>query len=141
METLHAKALRIASEAHAHQKDKFGHPYLLHVMRVSERGLTEREKICGLLHDLIEDTPWTIDQLRAEGFPEDILEVVHLLTKPEGANYMEYVKVIAKNPLARQVKLNDLQDNMDLRRVPELREKDLDRVNRYISAFRFLTEG
>lgn len=109
-------------------------------MRVSERGLTPQEKIVGLLHDLIEDTPWTLDQLRGEGFPEEIVEAVGLLTKPEGADYLEYVKVIALNPLARQVKLNDLQDNMDLRRVPELKVKDLERVNRYISAYHLLTQ-
>src|SRR5262245_22486227 len=94
-----AKAVRIATEAHSGQKDKYGSPYVLHVIRVGERGLSWQEKVCGVLHDIVEDTPWTIEDLRKEGFPEEVLEVVNLLTKPEDADYMEYVKKIALHPV------------------------------------------
>ena len=134
------KAISIASEAHFGQVDKYGEPYVLHVLRVMARGNNQVEKICGVLHDLVEDTPWTIGGLREAGFPENILEVVNLLTKPEGADYKEYVKKVDLHPVARQIKLNDLQDNMDLKRVTRpLGEKDLERLNRYIWAWGFLT--
>ena len=134
------RAMDIATAAHAGQTDKFGMPYILHVTRVMERGITWEEKICGLLHDLIEDTPWTLNELTKEGFPEYIVEIIGLLTKPEGADYLEYVKQIGAHPLARRVKLNDLQDNMDIRRMPELTAKDAERLNKYLKAFELLTE-
>ncbi len=135
-----AKAFNIAVEAHAGQKDKYGMPYLLHVTRVMERGLTWEEKICGILHDIVEDTPWTIADLRAQGFPEIVLEVVDLLSKPVDADYMEYVKRIGNHPVARRVKLNDLQDNMDIRRAPSLGAKEMERLNKYLQAYHYLTE-
>lgn len=136
------KAVRIAIEAHAGQVDRYGQPYIQHPLRVMAAGVTEEEKIVGILHDVVEDSDWTIEMLREEGFTEDIIEAVERLTKPEGADYDEYVKKAAEHPVARAVKLNDLTDNMNLRRVTEpLTEKDLDRLNKYLRAYWFLSQN
>ena len=136
------RAIQIAAEAHMKQKDKYGAPYLGHVTRVMNAGQTEDEKIVGVLHDLIEDTPWTIDDLRQEKFSERVIEAVQCLTKTsESENYDDFIDRVRNNPLAVQVKLNDLRDNMDIRRMPVVTEKDVTRLNKYIKAYRSLTES
>ena len=139
MEQQLERAIQIAAEAHKGQRDKYGKPYILHVIRVMNRGKTIQEKVVGALHDLVEDTDWTFEALEKAGFSDEIIQAVKKLTKPEGADYLEYVKEIRGNHLARAVKLNDLSDNMDLRRVDQLQEKDTERLNRYIAAWRLLT--
>jgi (p)ppGpp synthase/HD superfamily hydrolase len=129
------KALQLAIQAHANQTDRYGQPYILHVMRVMLRGKNEEEKIVGLLHDVIEDTPLTANDLRAEGFAEAIIEAVQCLTRPETESYEDFIERIKTNRLAINVKLNDLEDNMDMRRVPQLTEKDLPRMNKYLKAY------
>lgn len=129
------KALQIAVEAHKDQTDRYGVPYLRHVMRVAERGKNDDERIVGLLHDVVEDTDWTFDDLSREGFPEYIIEAVNCLTRPEEESYDHFIERIKTNRLAIAVKLNDLEDNMDLRRVPKLEEKDLARLNKYLKAW------
>ncbi|MCB9235242.1 MAG: phosphohydrolase [Bacteroidia bacterium] len=132
-------AIRIAAEAHAHQTDKYGQPYITHVLRVGMAGKNLEEKIVGVLHDLLEDTPWTADDLRNEGFAENLIEAILTLTKPHGADYMEYVAKAAANPLAKAVKMNDLQDNLNLKRVDQVTEKDIPRINKYLKAWRYLS--
>jgi len=129
------RALQIAIDAHRNQQDRYGAPYILHVMRVMMRGKNEAEKMVGLLHDVVEDTPLTFDDLRREGFDDSIIEAVRCLTRPEGESYEDFIRRIKTNSLAIRVKLNDLEDNMDMRRVPELTEKDLPRVNKYLKAY------
>jgi (p)ppGpp synthase/HD superfamily hydrolase len=129
------KALQIATDAHRNQYDKYGAPYLLHVVRVMQRGKSEAEQIVGLLHDVVEDTPLTFDDLRAAGFSEEIVAAVQCLTRPPEESYEAFIERIKTNRLAVAVKLNDLEDNMDLRRVPYLTEKDLPRVNKYLKAY------
>jgi (p)ppGpp synthase/HD superfamily hydrolase len=133
------KAIEIAIEAHRGQTDKSGAPYILHPLRVMQRGNTDIEKICGVLHDLIEDTSWTFEQLATEGFSEGVIEVLRCVTKlSEEEDYEDFIGRIKQNPIAIKVKLNDLQDNMDITRFNELTEKDRVRLNKYLKAFSLL---
>ncbi|GIZ15507.1 phosphohydrolase [Capnocytophaga catalasegens] len=132
------KALNIAIEAHKGQTDKAGMPYIFHLLRVSEKGQTETEKICGLLHDIVEDTEWTFDKLKQEGFSDKIVSVIKCITKRNGEIYMDFIKRVSKNPIATRIKINDLEDNMDIKRLSFLTEKDLERLNKYIRAYHFL---
>lgn len=142
-EQLLYKAIKIADKAHKGQKDKYGAPYIGHVMRVCNSGRTTDEKIVGALHDLIEDCPdYDYDFLRAEGFPEYILFAIKCLTKTTpDENYDDFILRTEKSPLSVAVKLNDLRDNMDISRINRpLTEKDLKRLNKYLKAYRYLTE-
>ena len=133
------RAIQIAVEAHKNQKDKYGAPYLGHVSRVMNAGKTDDERIVGVLHDLIEDTPWTFDDLKKEGFSSNVIEAIRCLTKKsEDENYESFVDRIKINPLAIRVKLNDLRDNMDIRRLPMVTEKDVPRLNKYLKAYHLL---
>ncbi|HSU55424.1 MAG TPA: GTP pyrophosphokinase [Candidatus Dormibacteraeota bacterium] len=137
-----ARALEIAVSAHKGQKDRYGAPYVLHPMRVMARVETPDEKIVAILHDVVEDSKdWTFDRLKAEGFSTEIVAALDCVTKREGEEYEDFVKRSAYNPLARRVKLADLEDNMDLRRLPELSEKDLERLKKYHRAWHFLTKS
>jgi len=133
------KAIRIAVEAHAGQKDRYGVPYILHPNRVMQRLGTTEERTVGILHDVVEDTDWTLKRLREEGFPESIVAAIDAVSKREGEDYEAFVRRSAANPLARRVKLADLEDNMDLRRLPEISEKDLPRLQKYLRAWKLLT--
>ncbi len=133
------KAISIAVEAHRGQQDRAGKPYILHPLRVMARVNTDDEKIVAILHDVVEDTPWTPEKLAAEGFPSHILEALACVTKHHGETYEQFVERSAVNPIARRVKLADLEDNMDIRRLHEVTEKDLPRLNRYLAAYRRLT--
>ena len=132
------KAIKIAQEAHHGQKDKAGRPYIGHLLRVMQSGNTEDERICGVLHDLVEDTTWTFDDLMEEGFPKHIIEALKCLTKQKNENYDQFIDRVIKNPLASHVKLNDLKDNMDIRRLEKISENDRERLNKYLKAYRKL---
>lgn len=135
------RAIEIAVLAHKGQKDKSGVEYILHPLRVMERGKTEVEKICGVLHDVVEDSDWTIDDLKNEGFSEEVISVIKCLTKEtDNEDYDEFIERIAKDPIATKVKLNDLLDNMDITRLNELSEQDLRRLNKYLRAYKKLNE-
>lgn len=134
------KAIQIAQKAHEAQVDKTGMPYIGHVMRVMESGKTVDEKIVGVLHDIVEDTDWTFEQLAKEGFPAHIIEAIKCLTKTsEDEPYDDFIKRVQTNSLAIRVKINDLTDNMDLRRLPAISDKDIDRLKKYHKAFKELT--
>ncbi len=119
------RAIELAARAHAGQVDKAGQPYILHPMRVMLSVTTEQERIAAMLHDIVEDTPMTIEALRAEGFSEDILSAVFALTKTEGEARLDAAKRAAANPISRVVKLADVADNMDLKRIAAPTDKDL----------------
>jgi (p)ppGpp synthase/HD superfamily hydrolase len=139
-EALLQKALQIVSEAQKDQVDRYGAPYLGHVTRVMNAGVTIEEKITGILHDLVEDTDWTFEKLQQEGFPGNIVDALQCVTKlSEDENYDSYIERVKGNPLAIRVKLNDLKDNMDITRMPEVTEKDLPRLHKYLKAFKELT--
>ncbi len=132
-------AIEIAYLAHEGQKDKSGADYIHHPLRVMERGKTEIEKICGVLHDVVEDSDWTAEDLRNEGFSEEVISVIKCLSKEtENEDYDVFIERVAKDPIAIRVKLNDLLDNMDITRLNELNEKDLNRLNKYLRAYRKL---
>ncbi|WP_458408140.1 GTP pyrophosphokinase [Anaerotignum sp.] len=128
------KAVKLAEKAHQGQVDKGGHPYILHPKRVMERCETETEKITAMLHDVLEDSDYTLENLREEGFSEEILEALVCLTHQKGEGYMAYIERICCNPLAARVKCADLQDNMDLSRIPHPTEKDFRRLEKYKKA-------
>lgn len=137
---LYDKALQIAVRTHKGQKDKTGHDYILHPIRVSERCDDPRAKIVALLHDTIEDTNVTADYLREEGFTEEIVEAVLAVTRREGEEYNDYVRRAAQNELGRMVKRADLEDNMDIRRLPELTDRDVERLRKYLRAWQYIVE-
>ena len=132
------RAIEIAIEAHKGQTDKVGKPYILHLFQVMAKGKGEDEKITALLHDVVEDTPWTLEKLEAEGFSHKIIQALDCLTKREGESYEEFIERVKSNPLAIKVKINDLEDNMDIRRLCELSDNDVNRLNKYIKAYREL---
>lgn len=142
-EELLNKAIRIAEKAHRGQTDKFGTPYIAHIIRVMNYGKTYDEKIVGVLHDVIEDCPKiTYEYLLQEGFPNEIVFAIECLTKnPPDQDYTEFIKQTEKSTLAVAVKLNDLRDNMDLTRFTKpLTEKDAKRLNKYLTAYLYLKE-
>jgi len=125
------KAIEIAVEAHRGQIDKAGTIYILHPMRVMLRGQNETEQILGILHDVVEDTPVTIEMLRLEGFSEEILESLTALTKKKGERYGDFIKRIMRIPLATQIKLYDMEDNLNRDRIPYPTEQDERRFAKY----------
>ena len=125
------KAIEIAVEAHRGQIDKAGKEYILHPMRVMLRGRNDTEMIVGILHDVVEDTPITIDMLRLEGFSEDILAALECVTKRRGESYGTFIDRVLTNPLATQVKLYDMEDNMNRDRIPYPTLKDEARFRKY----------
>ncbi|MEM1127573.1 MAG: HD domain-containing protein [Bacteroidota bacterium] len=129
------RAMALAVQAHTGQRDKAGQPYLLHVLRVAMAQTSPEAQLAGLLHDVVEDSAWTLADLEAAGFPASVLEAVALLTKPPGADYLAYIDRVAVHPIARAVKRADLQDNMDLTRLSVLTDHDLERLRRYRSAW------
>lgn len=138
--TLLEKALQIATDAHLYQVDKAGVPYIFHPIRISNRCSTDDERIVALLHDTIEDTEVTAEYLLMEGFPRNIVDAILSVTRNEDENYEDFIKRSRLNPIGRQVKLHDLEDNMDITRLNELTEKDLYRLNKYIKAYKYLKE-
>ena len=136
------KALEISIASHQNQTDKSGAPYILHVIRVMNSGKTEIEKICGVLHDIVEDTPWTFEMLQQEGFSEEIINVLKCVTKEsDQEDYDHFIDRILTNKTAVAVKLNDLRDNMDIIRLPHLTTNDLHRLNKYLRAYQRLNNS
>jgi hypothetical protein len=129
-----ASAIAIAATAHQHQFDKANNPYILHSLRMMMRGKTQAEKIVAVLHDVVEDTDWTLDQLAAAGFPADIVAAIDCLSRRPNETYDEFIDRILTNPLATQVKLYDLEDNMDATRLIHLTEWDWQRLQQYHKA-------
>jgi (p)ppGpp synthase/HD superfamily hydrolase len=125
------RAISIAVQAHAGQPNKDGSPYILHPLRVMMAMHSDEERIVAILHDVVEDTGVTIDDLKKEGFGDSIFEAIKLLTHEKGVPYDEYIARIKPNELARKVKLADLNDNADLRRMSGTEEKDLKRLKMY----------
>lgn len=133
------RAIEIATQAHEGQVDKAGNAYIGHPLRVMAMGKTEQEKIAGVLHDIVEDTPWTFEMLEAEGFAPEIIAALKCVTKiSENEDYDDFIERVKKNPLAVAVKINDLTDNMDIRRLPYLSDKDVKRLKKYLKAYKRL---
>ena len=133
------RAIELAKQHHEGQTDKAGKPYIEHPLRVMNQVESEEEKIVAVLHDIVEDTDISLDDLRSEGFSEEVVSAVECLTKQDGENYDSYIERISFNPLAVKIKLADLEDNRDLTRLPEVTDKDLERVEKYDKALEKLT--
>ena len=134
------KALNICFDAHKDQKDKSGLPYVFHPFHLAEQMETEETTIVALLHDVIEDTDITLEDLSAEGFSKSVIEAIALMTHSDDVNYMAYVRGIKKNPIAATVKLADLRHNSDLSRLDVVDEQALRRRETYLKAIAFLEE-
>lgn len=134
------RAIEIAREAHRGQVDKAGEEYIGHPLRVMEAGRTLEEKIVGVLHDVVEDSEeWTFERLEQEGFAHEIIEALRCVTKLSATEpYDKFIARVKENRLAVAVKLNDLSDNMDIRRLPYLSDKDVKRLKRYLKAYKQL---
>lgn len=135
------KAIEIAARAHAGQTDKGGHPYILHPLRVMLNCESEPAKICAILHDVIEDTNITVDDLRAEGFGDEIIASLECLTKQDDESYDDFIGRVLTNETACRVKLADLADNMDLTRIENPSEKDKERIKKYNDAADRISEA
>jgi (p)ppGpp synthase/HD superfamily hydrolase len=137
------KAIQIAASAHEGQVDKHGQPYILHPLRVMSAVEGEEARIVAILHDVIEDTSVTADDLRREGFGEAVLAVLDRLTHRKGEPYADYVIRCKGDDIARRVKLADLEDNSRLSRTilrPGRIEPDIERVRKDLLAYKFLTD-
>ena len=132
------KAMKIAYNAHAGQADKTGIPYIYHPIHLAESMSDENSVITALLHDVAEDTNITIDDLAREGFHEDILTALTLLTHNPAEEYMDYISRLSTCPLARKVKLADLRHNSDVTRLDSIDEKTARRLEKYSRAIRLL---
>ena len=128
------RAIELAVEHHKGQVDKAGEPYILHPLRLMMSVDKDDEKIVAVMHDIVEDTDITLDDLRNEGFSKQVVSAIECVTKREGEDYDSFIERISLNPLATKVKLADLEDNMDLSRLSDVTEKDLERVEKYKKA-------
>lgn len=134
-------AIEIAITAHDGQFDTHnGRPYIEHPFRVMNAGHTLQEKIVGVLHDVVEDTDWTLDKLKASGFSSEIIDSVDAITRRGNESYDDYIVRVQTNPISVRVKLNDLTDNMDIRRWKEVQYQDIIRLQKYLSAYKQLSE-
>jgi len=136
------KAITLVSKAFEGRKDKGGKYYVLHCLYVMfQVGMDDEELMTiAVLHDLIEDTDYTIENLRAMGFSERVLAAVKALTHEDGMPYMEYIKILAMNTDARLVKREDLDHNSRILRMKGLRKKDFERLEKYFTAYEYLKD-
>ena len=132
------KALKLCFEAHKNQVDKSGMPYAFHPFHVAEQMTDEATTIVALLHDVVEDTDYTLEDIAAEGFGKEILEAVALMTHEDDVPYLDYVEKLKDNPIARAVKLADLAHNSDLSRIGEVDEETRQRLEKYKKAIALL---
>lgn len=130
-------ALQIAKKAHAGQVDKAGNDYILHPMTVASYMDTDTEKAVAYLHDVLEDTNITVDQLRNQ-FPKEIVDAVIILTRNKDESYFEYIQRVSKSKLAKKVKVEDLLHNLDITRIKEPTERDFKRLEKYRNAVLYL---
>jgi len=135
------RAIEIAVSAHKGVVDKGGAPYVLHPLRMMMAVHTDEEKIVAVLHDVVEDTHWTFEDLTAEGFSESVINGLRSVTKTsDSEGYDDFIGRAKSNRIGRKVKIADITDNLDVRRIGELSQKDLERLNKYKRALNVLLE-
>ena len=133
------RAIEIAQEAHKGVKDKGGHDYINHPIRVMHAMSNDQEKIVAILHDVVEDSDWTFERLKEEGFEDSVIEGLRCVAKhSEEEDYQEFIKRAATNKIATKVKIADIEDNLDLSRLGTLTDKDLTRIEKYKKALKYL---
>ncbi len=135
------RAIEIAATAHAGQLDRSGQPYVLHPLRVMLAVNSEHERMAAVLHDVVEDSAITYDDLMREGFPTEVVEAVRALTRAKGGSRIDAARKAVRNPIARAVKLADVADNMDLSRISNPSEKDHARQREYEQVREILLTG
>ncbi len=133
-------ALKLCFEAHKEQNDKSGMPYVFHPFHLAEQMDTEETTVVALLHDVVEDTNYTVADLTEMGFGKQITDAITLMTHAEDVDYMDYIRNIKGNPIAKAVKLADLKHNSDLTRLDTIDEKALSRREKYLKAIAILQE-
>ena len=133
------KAIKLAYKAHKDQYDKAGLPYITHPLHLAESMDDEYTTIAALLHDVVEDTDITLDDLAKE-FPKEVIDALKLLTHHKGVPYMDYVAKIKTNDIAKAVKIADLKHNSDLTRLDNITDKDLERIKKYQEALELLKD-
>lgn len=138
--TLTKKALRLCFDAHKEQTDKTGMPYVFHPFHLAEQMTDEISTVCALLHDVVEDTDYSLEDLTKMGYPSEVIDVLRLLTHDPEVPYFDYVKAISVNPIAKQVKLADLAHNSDVTRLDEIDERAIARTEKYKKAIALLSE-
>ena len=136
-----ARAVAIAATAHQHQVDKANAPYILHPLRLMLRGQTPLEQIVAVLHDVVEDSDWTLERLKAEGFPGTAIAALDCLTRRSHESYDEFLDRVLTNSLAMRIKRHDLEDNMTLTRMTVLTSKDVERLQRYHTVYQRLLKA
>lgn len=132
------RAIAIAAAAHEGATDKGGQPYILHPLRVMLAVGSTDERIVAVLHDVVEDTAWTVDRLRREGFSETVLRALEAVTRRPGEDYLAFVRRAGADAVARRVKLADLADNLDCSRIPLPTARDRARLEKYRAAVALL---
>ncbi len=132
------KAIAIASKAHTGQVDKAGQPYILHPLRLMLKFTNEEQRITAVLHDVVEDSDVSLNDLKSEGFSEKVIEAINCLSKKASENYDDFILRISKNDLASAVKIEDIKDNIDITRIDKLSSEDLARVDKYHRALKTL---
>lgn len=135
MEHLLETAIRLAAKVHKGQTDRFGKPYILHVMRVMMRGQDFNEQVLGALHDVLERSDLTLVDIEKKGFPGPVLKALEAITRRPDETYEQYIDRVVEDPLAIRVKINDLADKMDLLHVEQLDPSDLKRYNKQLAAY------
>ena len=134
------EALKLCFDAHKEQVDKSGLPYVFHPFHLAESMTDEATTIVALLHDVVEDSDYTFEDLAQMEFGDEVMDALKLLTHGDGVDYMEYVRAIKGNPIAKAVKLADLTHNSDLTRLDKVDDKALERRNKYLEAYELLTK-
>jgi (p)ppGpp synthase/HD superfamily hydrolase len=135
-----AHAIALAADAHRHQKDRAGKAYILHPLRLMVKMTDDYAMMAAVLHDVVEDTEWTLDELRAEGFPDDVVFAVDCLTQRVGEPYSALIQRAKLSPISLRVKIADLEDNMDVKRLGRVNVHDTERLQKYHTSWRELTE-
>ena len=133
------KALKLCFEAHKDQTDKTGLPYIFHPFHLAEQMKDEYTTVTALLHDVVEDTDYTLQDLQNMGYPDEVIQALTLLTHDDGSEYMDYVKRLKNNPIARAVKLADLKHNSDLSRYDMIDGNAIKRTAKYKQAIEILS--
>ena len=133
-------AIKIACDVHADQRDKAGEPYILHPLRLMQRFKDKSTMIVAVLHDVVENSQHDLNFIQAQGFDKSILEAVYAITKRKNEAYKDFIERLSLNDMAVKVKIEDLKDNLDLTRLKNIVDKDLERIDKYHKALTFLKQ-
>lgn len=137
---LREKAMQIAEKVHSGQVDKAGETYIGHPVRVEMMCSRQEDRLVALLHDTVKDVDIASEYLLMVGFPQDVVDAVISVSRKRGEDYFDFIQRCKANPIGRRVKIADLKDNMDITRLNELTEKDIERLKKYHKAYKILNE-